>query len=304
MKKIKVVGFFILLLSAVLILLLNFRSSKEQAFTEKIRLVNQQKSHTQEIAKMIFYTHRYKKEFPEAINMHMYSYLGALQSSSKEDKDSAITKLSQDFFELVNQFKYVYTGNVPYNIVILDKLVNNIYKKNMELVTVFSRYTASLEKRYTSEISSYTTFQYILFGLLMMLLVYIFSQVDEIIRFVQKFTKTSSRIIKKSTIKGLEPISLQSDNIDLELATHNFNTLVENIDLSINAAAIATGHTIQSLEIVESNIEHLITLIHQMQTEDADDIYEKEDTIIESLETLMGLATHLKSLKKALISLT
>ena len=303
MKKIKIVGFLIFLLSVSLILLFNIRSDKEQAYTKAISLINSQKSHTQEIAKTIFYTHRNKKALPKTIDSHMYRFLSNLKNHPEKKKSQSIQKLSQAFFELVNQFKYIYTDNVPYSILILDRLVNNIYKKNMDLVVAFNQETAILEKRYAQTMQTYTMIQYALFALLILMLLYIFTQVDEIIRFIQKFTRTSDRILQRASIKGVEPIDIQSHNSDLDTAAGNFNSLVANIDESLKIATVTTENSINALEIVERNIELLISLVHQMQEEEKEDIYKKEDAVIESLETLMGLSTHLKSLKKKLQTL-
>ena len=298
MKKIKIVGFLIVVLSIALVFLFNYISQEEQRFSQQLSQINTQKSYTQEIAKSIFFTHRYKKEFPKAIDKNMYQFLSNLQI--KEKKDSKIHRFSHDFFELVNQFKYVYTGNVPYNIVILEKLVNDIYKKNMELLVAFNKYETTIQSRYDTTIKQFRTLQYILFVLLILLLLYIFTQVDEIIRFIQQFTKTSDRIMEHASIKGLEPIDIPSHNIDLDIATHNFNTLVSNIDASIKVATDSTTYTIKSLEIVESNIEMLVSLLHKMKNDEKEEIYKKEDVVIESLETLMDLTQYLKSLKKDL----
>ncbi len=298
MKKIKIVGFFIVLIAIALLLLFNHISQEEQHFTQQTNQINTQKSYTQEIAKSIFFTHRYKKVFPKSIDRNMYDFLSNLEL--KERKNQQISTLSHDFFELINQFKYVYTGNVPYNIIILEKLVNDIYKKNMELVMAFNQYTHTIQTQYNKTAKQYKTLQYTLFGLLILLLVYIFTQIDEIIRFIQQFTKTSDRIMEHASIKGLEPIDLSSHNIDLDIATENFNTLVSNIDASIKVATDSTAYTIKSLEMVESNIELLVSLLHKMQTDDKEEMYKKEDVVIESLETLMELTQYLKNLKKDL----
>ncbi len=298
MKRIKIIGFFILLISVALILLANFISNNEQKFTDESRLINIQKSHTQEIAKSLFYAHRYKKTLPKDLDAHTYHFMKNLHANEK--KNSVIENLSREFFTLVNQFKYVYEGNVPYNIVILDKLTNDIYQKNMELVVAFTRYADKKKIAFDHTVHRYKTLQYILFVLLILLLLYLFSQMDEIMQFIQAFTKTSDRIIERSSIKGLAPIDLHSDNNDLDKAAANFNTLVQNIDTSIKIATDSTAHTIETLESVEKNIELLVSLIHEMQSKEKESLYKKEDTIIESLETLMALTEYLKNLKKDL----
>ncbi len=301
MKKIKFIGLLILFISVALIALSNILSHQEEQFTHDLTFTNTQKSYSQEIAKTILYTHRYKKELPKNIDQKMYYFLSNLQLNQfNKHKDQKILELSRDFFELTNQFKYVYTGNVPYNIVILDKLVNNIYQKNMQLIVAFNQHTEHIKSYHQQKIDRYRMLQYLLFIILILLLLYAFTQIDEIIQFIQKFTKTSNQIIEQSTIKGLKPIDIESGNNDLGTATNNFNTLVSNIDRSIQIATESASYTIDTLEIIEKNIEQLISLLDEMQKEQKTDIYKKEDTLIESLETLMDLIVHLKSLKKDL----
>jgi predicted PurR-regulated permease PerM len=298
MKKIKIIGFFVFLLSVALVFLFNYISKEEQQFSQKLSQINIQKSHTQEIAKSIFFTHRYKKEYPKTIDKNMYNFLSNLQIKKKNDHN--IHTLSHAFFELVNQFKYVYTGNVPYNIIILEKLVNDIYKKNMELIVAFNKYTTSIKAAYDTRLKRYRALQYLLFTLLITLLIYIFTQVEEIIRFIQQFTRTSNRIMERSSIQGLEPIDILSHNVDLDIATDNFNALVSNIDASIKVATDSTSYTVKALEVVESNIGLLVSLLHKMKEDKKEEMYKKEDTVIESLETLMELTEYLKNLKKDL----
>ena len=90
----------------------------------------------------------------------------------------------------------------------------------------------------------------------------------------------------------------------LKEATENFNYLVEKIDLSIVYAQESIGHTTIALDEVEQKIEDLMTLISQMQEEKSDALYQKEDAVIDSLETLMNLTNQLENLQQDLNKLT
>ena len=298
MKRIKIVGFFILMVSIILIFLTNFISRQDQDFARRLALMGTQKSHLQEIAKSVFYTHRYKKQYPKSIDTHRYEFLKNTELNG--DKVPRIEKLSYEFFKLLNEFKYVYIGNVPYSILILDKSVNEIYKKNMELVVAFNKQTKAMKSHYEIQMQQYRILQYALFALLILLLIYIFSQIDAIIRFIQKFTRTSDRLIEKSSIEGLQPITVHSHNNDLDAASYNFNTLVAHIDHSLKIATTSTENSIQALEIVERNIALLISLVDSMQEKEREDIYKREDAIIDALEVLTALTRHLKDLKREL----
>jgi hypothetical protein len=56
-------------------------------------------------------------------------------------------------------------------------------------------------------------------------------------------------------------------------------------------------YTTKSLEEVEQNIEEFIKLLSAMQNSESDELFKREDAVIDSLETLMRLKETLVDLK-------
>ncbi len=301
MKKIKIVGFFIIVISVALIFISNRISHLQENEKSALNIIEKQKSYTQDISKAVLYTQRHQKTLPKNVDKTMYNLLGTLHRGRSDD--AKIDQIGQVFYHLVNEFKYLYIKNIPYYTTIMEKEINDIYKKSMELVMALNQRASDIKQHYEAKIKNYRILQYAFFVMLISLLIYIFTQMDELIRFVQKFTSTSERILEKSSIKGLEPMDINTHNSDLTIATHNFNTLVSNIDSSIKIATDSTAHTAEMLESVEENIELLLSLLYEMSDDERESLYKKEEAIIESLEKLMDLSLYLKKLKKELRSL-
>ena len=143
-----------------------------------------------------------------------------------------------------------------------------------------------------------------LFGILVLLLLYVFTQIKIIMTFVQKFLSTSKSIIKNSSIRELKPIEVDNAISDISQAKNNFNTLVEEINSSISYESDSIEHSCKSIEIVEQNIEDLVELIYTMSETARDkELRKKEDAVIQSLEELSTATRKLKNLKDDLDNL-
>ena len=150
-------------------------------------------------------------------------------------------------------------------------------------------------------IAIYKNIEYILFFLLVTLLIYLFTKVEEIIIFIQKFSITSKKVISNSSIKEIEPIQVESNssNTNITDATNNFNFLINKINSSIEHSSKSIEHSHKSLESVETSIEDFLDLIYSMENDKEIDkeLTKKEDAIIQTLEELTSATQHLKELK-------
>ena len=186
---------------------------------------------------------------------------------------------------------------------IIAKLVNRIYHDNVLLVNEFDKLIDVKQTEFSDDMDGYKQIQYILFLILIGLLIYLFTQVKVIIEFIQKFSKTSKDIIENSTIQGLKPME-EMEQSELKEASENYNHLVEKINSSINYSSQSMEQTTKSLEEVAKNIEDFMELLSTMQDDESDELFEKEDAVIDSLEGLMRLRKKLKNLQSDLVNLT
>ncbi len=305
MFKIKVVSVLIFVLSIVLALLFNTISEQNRVNTASMSMINEQKSYTQEISKSILYLYKNRGSSTEQLDSNIEKFLANMTHKNEHSpQHDVLVKMWNEFYAVVQKFRKERDVSSAYSSITVDALVNDIYKKNQKLILEFNTFIDSKQKHYDEMIERYKNTEYILYFVMVLLLIYLFTQVHEIIAFIQKFTTTSKTIIQKATIKDLKPMQIHQNDEALKEATQNFNHLVNQIDMSIVYAQESIEHTTVSLEEVEQKIEDLMTLISQMQEEKSDALYQKEDAVIDSLETLMNLTNQLKNLQQDLNKLT
>ena len=296
MNKIKVVGGLILILSIALALLSNSIARQNRTNILYIEQINHQKAFTQDIAKSILYIYQKRDSSSKALEDSINSFLKK-EKNMLVNSDKSISNLWNRFYLKVSEFRKQQNILTPYSSIESQKLVNDIYNINIELIIYFDELIEKKERAYHNSIEIYKQIQRVLFAILIILLVYLFTQLHEVILFIQKFSKTSKNIIKNSTIKGVKPLDIHSQKEELKEITQNYNYLVKEIDISIENATNSIEQTTNSIEIVEKNIEDFLELVATMEDKRDDDIFKKEDVVIESLDTLIGLKDRLKKLK-------
>ena len=297
MNKIKIVGAVLFVLSVVLAFLSNFIASENKLNISTLNYVNEQKAFTQEISKTIFYTYRNSNKSSENLESTIKKYIENTKINEIDfTQNRVIATLWNIFYADVQKFRTQQKISTGYNPVITAKLVNRIYHNNVLLVNEFNKLIQQKQLQYHENIDGYKKLQYALFFILIALLIYLFTQIHVIIAFIQKFSKTSKSIIENSSIQGLTPME-EVEQGELKEVTQNYNHLVEKINSSINYSTKSMEQTTKALEEVEHNIEDFIGLLATMQDGESDELFEKEDAVIESLESLMKLRERLGSLK-------
>jgi len=309
MTKIKFVGALIFILSLFLALYSKYISTQNEANIKLLKTINEQKAFTQEIAKNIFFIYRNKdisvKQLDESIKSFVHNMnnkdeiLDEISSKDIKKESEKIIYLWNDFYLLVQKFRDAYRVQNGYTNLVIEKLVRDIYDKNLKLVVKFDK-LIKMHKKYFDEVNNKNKIiQIILFIILLVLLVYFFTQLKDLIKFIQKFLNTSKKIVQKSTVIGIEPIKETTNIVDVTQAVDDFNFLVEKIDKSIDYSSESIQNTSNSLECIEKNIEDLLELIETMDEENKLDkeLVKKEDILIEALEELSSSLQKLKSFK-------
>jgi hypothetical protein len=305
MNRIKLVGGLVFVLSLLLALLAGYvaNHNKEQSMT--LTFINEQKAFTQEISKSIFYAYRNGESSSEILDETIEKYLeNAKKNESEFTQNRFITTLWNIFYADVQKFRNQQKVPTAYNSVVTGKLVNRIYHNNVLLIRQFDKLIEQKRAEYHRHMDIYKKIEYLLFIILIVLLLYLFTQVHVVIEFIQKFSRTSKKILENSSIEGLKPIEVDASEKVLHEAEENYNLLVKKIDLSIKHAENSIEQTSDSLKEVALNIEDFMELIATMQEDESDELFEKEDAVIDSLETLMRLRKKLKDLKEELHNLT
>lgn len=302
MKKIKIIGAFIFLFSLLLAFIFNHTSTKSAQHTNEIAAMNAQKNFTQEISKNIFYFYKHPQSSSKALDESIKLFVESMHNQEQGlHEDAKIRQLWNDFYLHVQRFRDQIKNKTIYSTLLLEKEVKAIYDINLALMVASDAFINTAIARFNHEQNIYTFIQYLLFFILVSLLLYIFTQLKNVIAFVQKFLLASKEILSKASIKTLQPIEIDESNSDIVTAKENFNELVQKINDSIASSTQSMEHTYQSLEIVEQNIENLVELIYAMHEGSRDkELKKKEDAIIQSFEELSISAKKLKNLKNDL----
>ncbi len=309
MTKIKIVGGLIFIVAIVLATLFNHISQQNRINSGLLNVINEQKAFTQEISKNIFYINKNRdastaqlddsiKLFIERMNKKD-AFLDEIDSPEIKEKSREIIVLWNEFYLSVQEFRDKSKTTVAYSNIILEEIVKDVYTINIKLVVEFNNLIELHQAHLDETFEAYKNVQYTLFVVLVLLLIYLFAQLQTIIAFVQKFLHTSSKIITDSSIKGVEPFEVNGSSDDITQASGNFNQLLDQINDAVDHASSSIEHSSQSLEAIEDKIEDLLELICVMQEGDAIDkeLTKKEDALIQSLEELSNSAQKLKALK-------
>lgn len=312
MDKIKFLSALIFVLSLLLAFYSKHIAQENDANLNLLKVINEQKAFTQEISKNIFYIYNNKHAstkqlnesiaaFVENVN-HKEEILGELDDEQIRKQTEKIIRLWNKFYLLVQKFRDVSKVHNGYTNIIQEKLVSDIYNANLDLVVAFDKLILMHKKYYDALKSRDKTIQIALFVVLLLLLVYLFTQLKGLLLFVQKFLHTSKNIIRKSTVQGVKPIEVEANVADVSEALNDFNYLIAKIDRSIDTSSNAIEKSVESLEDIEKNIEDLIELISIMQEGESLDkeLIKKEDILIETLDELSLSAQRLQNLKKDL----
>jgi len=303
MNIIKIVGAFIFILSITLAALFNYTSKEDKKYKTLLNTINEQKDFTQEISKNIFYIYKNKNTSTSTLEGSVKHYLEhMIDKAHTLARSKKIIDLWNAFYLDVQEFRDQVKNKSPYSSILLEKSVNNIYKINLKLIIEFDKLIKVEEKKFNKKQNIFKYTQYTLFIILVLLLIYLFTQIKTLLSFIQKFLFTSKNIITNSSIKELKPINIYNNSsTEISQASDNFNTLVNKINSSINDSTNSMKYSYQSLEIAEQHIEKLIDFIYEMNNNSMDkELRKKEDIIIQSLEELSKSAQELKSLKNNL----
>jgi len=315
MTKIKVVGIFIFILSIALAFLSNYVSDKNDTNNRLLDAINIQKAFTQEISKNIFYIYKDSEASTQKLDDSIKEFISNTQNTNQilmpigsyqiKRKSDEIVLLWNKFYLYVQNFRDKRKETSPYSNILLEKVVKDIYNTNIQLVMEFNILIEMHNKHFKKQLNNYIYLQYIMYALLVLLLIYLFTQLKDVIAFIQKFINTSKKIITNSSIKELEPIHIVNNSSELLQASNNFNFLVEKINSSIEYSSESIKHSYSSLEHVENNIENLLELLSVMQESETIDkeLTKKEDAIIQSLEELTSSTIKLQNLKSDLDNL-
>jgi len=295
MKNIKIVGALVFVILVILALIFTYISKEEQKFNNYINIINNQKSLTQEIAKNVLYMNKNGSTYSEQLDKNINMFIA--NKKKRTVKEQNIVRLWDEFYVLVNEYKKRASTTVMYSYILLDKIVSDIYKKNLDLIVELDKRINEKRVNFNNLIQLYKNIQYLFFILLILLILYLITQMREIVNFVLQFLKLSEKIKKNLSIKDIEQFETKVDDKLVKEATENINSMIVKLNTSINIANTSIINTTRSIENIESNVESLMEVFTNVDNNNSK-ISRKEDTVIDSLETIIQLNEKLKNLSK------
>ena len=309
MNKIKIISVLIFVLSIILAFYSKHIAEENDNSLALLKVINEQKAFTQEMSKNIFYIYNNRHASTKQLDESIASFVENVDNREKvlenlgnkkiKKQIKKILKLWNNFYLLVQKFRDLSKMHDPYTNIILEQLMNDIYKANIDLLIAFNKLIV-IHKAYFDKVKKkQKIIQITLYSLLFVLLIYLFTQLKELMLFIQKFLDTSTKIIQKSTVQGIKPIETEIKSKDVAQALHDFNFLIDKINKSIDYSAISIQKSIVSLEDIENNIEDLLELIATMEKNESFDkeLIQKEDVLIESLDELTASVKKLQILQ-------
>jgi len=313
MTKVKLLAALIFILSLMLALYSKYATTQNEIHVKTLKLINEQKAFTQEISKNIFYIYHNDNSSTEELDRSIKAFVDTMNhreetfddifSEDIKQQRQKIVKEWNKFYRLVQKFRDLSKVHKnAYTNLALEKVVNDIYKANLELLREFNRLIDMYKNSFEYFIYFSKIIQITLFVILLSLLIYFFTQLKDIISFIQEFLHASKKVVTQESVQGIEPIETKSSVEDVSQAAANFNLLIEKINESIDYSSGAIENASNSLEVIEKNIENLLDFMSSVDTKNSYDkeMIKKEDILIEALEELTSSLQKLQKLKQNL----
>ncbi len=218
MNKIKISGILILLLSIAILIITKNISDHTAINNNLLETINKQKAFTQEISKNIFYIYKNKqassKQLDKSIKNFIFNTnnkkarLEKMESKEIRRQSKLITNLWNRFYLNIQKFRNQNKTSNPYNNIILEKIVKNIYDENLKLIVEFNKLISLHNHIFHNEHQVHKTIQYILFLILFFVLIYF-------IIYISKTTSNFDILMKKidDSIQSIDQIESNSENL-------------------------------------------------------------------------------------------
>ncbi len=262
MKKIKIVGTIIFILSITLAIVSFYISDQNKINSGFLETINKQKAFTQEISKNIFYIYKNKNKNIKQLDQSIKDFLENMNQRDdtlKELKSPLIKKQSDKivilwnkFYLDVQKFRNQHKTISTYTNILLEKTVKDIYNTNLQLIIEFDKFIVIHQNFILNKSYIYKNIQYSLFLIFLIFLgfflIYIF-----------KATSNIDFLIKKinSTVKSIDQIENNAEII-LDSISQN-DELIKKEDAVIESLEELINSQIK-LKNLQVDLENLIKL--------------------------------------------
>lgn len=315
-KKIKTIGAILFLLMISIIIVTIYLNAKNKKDALVINIAGKERMLTQKISKNIFYlyqsnTYNYT-ELDNATEEFIYN-LNSLKNGNelrgihKVPTDAMANQIAKvevlwnNFHQNVKDFKQLLLQRNPSNEKIIKIIVDSIYNNNTPLLQEVDNLVSMYTDYSESKTESLKYFQYASATLVLMLLIYSFTQLKSIESNARKFLEYSKQIIQNQDNTPLEPIEIEAEE-EIIQATDTLNCFIDKVNSAMNYSAEAIEHSKQASNKLEEITNEFDDVLNQLQNSAtvSKQLDKSEDMVIESTEELINSTKKLQELKKEL----
>ena len=314
--KIRFIGILFIVLMTSIIATTIYLNEKNKKDALLINIAGKQRMLTQNISKNIFYLYHNNNDSYSELDSSTIEFIYNLNSLkdgntltgiSKAPTDEIAKQLSKvevlwnNFHKNINDFKELVQKNDTNNDAILKNIVNSVYSTNTillsEVESLVSMYTIHTERK-----SDYLRYiQYIFAIIIILLMIYSFSQLKSMEENAKRFFEESKKIMENDNNELLVPIKIEAEK-EIVDATDTINCFIDKINSAMTYSANAIEQSKNASIKLEEITDEFDKIIDEL-TNSADiskQLNKSEDIVIQSQENLMNSTKKLQELKNEL----
>jgi len=314
--KIKTLGALFIFLMITIIFITGYLNNKNKKDALVINIAGKERMLTQKISKNIFYLYYSNKSNFSELNAATEEFIQNLQSLKNGNSLTGITAvptdnigqqlykveiLWKDFFNNINEFKKLQVKDNDISKKELSIIVNAIYNTNNNLLNEVDNLVTMYTLYSESKTELIKNFQYLAAFLIILLIIYSFTQLKHIEESANKFLEFSKKVAHEEN-EQLQTIQIDANEKEILEVTDTFNCFINKVNLAVSESAVAMEHSKNAslkLEEITDEFDKILDKIEN--SKDVNNTLNKsEDMIIQSTEDLMNSTKKLQELKKEL----
>ena len=314
--KIKFIGILFLVLMISIISTTIYLNSKSKKDALIINVAGKQRMLTQNISKNIFYLYYIKDGVHIELDNSVLEFVYNLNSLKDGNNLIGIEKAPTDliakqlakveimwntFYQNIENFQKLNNKEDVVSQNELKKTIEAIYNTNTTLLNEVDN-LVSMYTTYSEEKMNYLKYaQYFFALIIIILIIYSFSQLKTMEENAKKFLEESKKIIEQDIDEPLSPIKIEAENEIVE-ATNTLNCFIQKINSVVTYSANAIEQSKNASQKLEELSEEFDLIIDGLKNsaDISKQLNKSEDIVIQSQEDLVNSTKRLQELKNEL----
>ena len=314
--KIKFIGILFLVLMISIISTTIYLNNKSKKDALIINVAGKQRMLTQNISKNVFYLYYIKNGVHTELDNSVIEFVYNLNSLKDGNNLIGIEKAPTDliakqlakveimwntFYQNIENFKKLNNKEDALSQNELKKTIEAIYNTNTTLLNEVDN-LVSMYTVYSEEKMHYLKYaQYFFALIIIILIIYSFSQLKAMEENAKKFLEESKKIIEQDIDEPLSPIKIEAENEIVE-ATNTLNCFIQKINSAMKYSANAIEQSKNASQKLEELSEEFDLIIDGLKNsaDISKQLNKSEDIVIQSQEDLVNSTKRLQELKNEL----